>query len=195
MHPFIGGLLALLGLGGFLWGCAGLIAPRLVGLGSRGRACLVLIAAISLAGILGEMDVPPPPETAESVPVQRESSTITLPDGTTVTRAEWERSRQAYYEQQARLDEAGQDVPAESPRFADAPQSARPYLSRIQGDLGTPMESILSQMPDGMIPTRDRRGEDRVFTYTFGDGSEMILVFRPSGNQTGLELYMVDVRD
>ena len=65
----------------------------------------------------------------------------------------------------------------------------------IRGGIGTSMESILSQMPDGMVPTRDRRGEDRVLTYTFGDGSEMILAFRPSGSQTGLELYMVDVRE
>ena len=76
-----------------------------------------------------------------------------------------------------------------------SPRSARPYLSRIRGGIGSPLVDVLSQMPDDMTPSIDLRGEDRVFTYTFGDGSEMILVFRPSGNQTGLELYMVDVRD
>ena len=50
-------------------------------------------------------------------------------------------------------------------------------------------------MRDGMVPTRDRHGEDRVFSYTFGDGSQMILAFRPRGDQSGLELSMVDVRD
>ena len=88
--------------------------------------------------------------------------------------------------------------PAQSARDGVSPvsaQSARAYLSRIRGGIGSPLVDVLSQMPDDMTPDIDLRGEDRVFTYTFGDGSEMILVFRPSGNQTGLELYMVDVRD
>ena len=74
-------------------------------------------------------------------------------------------------------------------------RSARPYLSRIRGGIGSPLVDVLSQMPDDMTPSIDLRGEDRIFTYTFGDGSEMILVFRRSGEQDGLELYMVDVRD
>ena len=78
----------------------------------------------------------------------------------------------------------------------DAGQSqARAYLSRIRGDIGSPMESILSQMPDDIIPSRRQSGEQRIFTYEFDDGSQMILTFRPREAGRGLILYTVDVRD
>ena len=95
---------------------------------------------------------------------------IRLADGTTVTRDEWLRRRREISEQNARLSEEWlaeqrqREPAAMSPAI---PRSARPYLSEIQGGLGTPMGDILSQMRDGMVPTRDRHGEDRVFTYTF----------------------------
>ena len=72
---------------------------------------------------------------------------------------------------------------------------ARAYLSRIRGDIGSPMEEILSQMPDNIIPQRRRSGDQRIFTYTFGDESRMILSFVPRDAGTGLVLYFVDVRD
>ncbi len=72
---------------------------------------------------------------------------------------------------------------------------AREYLSGVSGDLGAPMEEILTQMPDNIQPRRSRSGEDRIFIWTFPDRSEIELVFRPRGGGTGLVLYLVDVRD
>ena len=84
--------------------------------------------------------------------------------------------------------------------FAATPSSAvqsqaREYLSGVSGDLGAPMEEILTQMPDNIQPRRSRSGEDRIFIWTFPDRSEIELVFRPRGGRTGLVLYLVDVRD
>ena len=97
-------------------------------------------------------------------------------------------------ERQADDDDVGRSQD-DTVHAADTPDRARDVLSRIRGDLGSPMEDILSQMPDGMIPERRQSGENRMFTYTFGDGSRMILTFRPRETGWGLVLYTVQVED
>ena len=68
---------------------------------------------------------------------------------------------------------------------------ARQQMERMQGRLGDPIGPILEQMS---IPAqRSRSGEDRMFTYTFRDGSRLILVARPQGGGRGLTLYYVDI--
>ena len=72
---------------------------------------------------------------------------------------------------------------------------ARAYLSEVQGELDSPLEQILPQMPDDLIPSRRQSGDRRIFAYAFEDGSRMILTFRPRGGGRGLTLYTVDVED
>ena len=80
--------------------------------------------------------------------------------------------------------------------LAAAQSQASRQLSRMKGDLGDPMEAILAQMPDGMQPRRERRGEQRIFTYTFSDRSQLIFSFVPrEGGGRGLVLYFIDVKD
>ena len=80
--------------------------------------------------------------------------------------------------------------------LAAAQSQARRQLSRMSGDLGDSMESILSQMPDGMQPRRERRGEQRIFTYTFTDRSQLIFTFVPrEGGGQGLVLYSIGVEE
>lgn len=50
-------------------------------------------------------------------------------------------------------------------------------------------------MMAGYDPVASRQGEDRLFTYTFDDGSGLVLVFRPPGGPgTGLVLDDIIVR-
>ena len=72
---------------------------------------------------------------------------------------------------------------------------ARLWLGTVQGGLDSPMEQILPQMPDDIFPERRQSGQDRIFTYGFEDGSQMVLTFRPREAGQGLILYTVDVRD
>ena len=72
---------------------------------------------------------------------------------------------------------------------------ARSVASAIQGELDTPMDRILAQMPDDVIPERSRSGADRMFIYRFADGSRLTLVARPAGDRSGLALYYVDIED
>lgn len=71
---------------------------------------------------------------------------------------------------------------------------ARATASRVQGGLDSPLELIMVQMPDDVVPTRRLSGQNRIFTYTFTDGSQLILTFRPGAPGEGLFLYTVDVR-
>ncbi|MCY4509455.1 MAG: hypothetical protein OXG35_21190 [Acidobacteria bacterium] len=71
---------------------------------------------------------------------------------------------------------------------------ARATASRVQGGLDSPLERIMVQMPDDVVPTRRLSGQNRIFTYTFTDGSQLILTFRPGAPGEGLFLYTVDVR-
>ena len=71
---------------------------------------------------------------------------------------------------------------------------ARSTASRVQGGLDSPLELIMVQMPDDVVPTRRLSGQNRIFTYTFTDGSQLILTFRPGAPGEGLFLYTVDVR-
>jgi uncharacterized membrane protein len=70
---------------------------------------------------------------------------------------------------------------------------ARRQMERMQGQLGDPIGPILEQM--SMPAQRSQSGEDRTFTYTFRDGSRLILVARPQGDGQGLTLYYVDVQE
>ena len=70
---------------------------------------------------------------------------------------------------------------------------ARSVASSIQGELDTPMNRVLAQMPDDVTPERSRSGEDRTFIYRFADGSRLTLVARPLGDGRGLALYYVDI--
>ena len=72
---------------------------------------------------------------------------------------------------------------------------ARSVASAIQGGLDTPMDRVLAQMPDDVSPERSRSGADRLFTYSYSDGSKLVLSFRPreEGAQRGLVLYFVDI--
>ena len=99
--------------------------------------------------------------------------------------------------------EIGSGVPLGEIRTWEQTRIARPrseslagaYLSEVQGGLDSPLEQILPQMPDGLIPSRRQSGDRRIFTYAFEDGSRMILTFRPRGGGRGLTLYTVDVED
>ena len=80
--------------------------------------------------------------------------------------------------------------------LAAAQSQARRQLSRMRGDLGDPLESIIGQMAStGITPRRTRRGKYRIFTYPFGDRSQLIFWFEPAGEQQGLVLYMIDVEE
>ena len=72
---------------------------------------------------------------------------------------------------------------------------ARSVASAIQGELDTPMDRVLPQMPADVSPERSRSGADRTFTYAFRDGSRLILAARPSGDGRGLALYFVDIQE
>ena len=76
-----------------------------------------------------------------------------------------------------------------------ATRSARDWLPRVRGGLDSPMQAILSQMPDGIQPDISMRLDRRAFSYRFPDGSRLILAFRPLGRGQGLVLDYVDVED
>ena len=98
----------------------------------------------------------------------------------------------------ARIQE---NVDRVSPPEQPAPLSeARQVANGIQNAVldETSLGDIMTQIPDdGVIPTRSQSGLDRTFLYTYADGSELELVFRPveEGSGRGLVLYMVDIRD
>lgn len=85
--------------------------------------------------------------------------------------------------------------PAPSRQRLTATRSARDWLPRVRGGLDSPMQAILSQMPDGIQPDISMRLDRRVFSYRFPDGSQLILAFRPLGRGEGLVLDYVDVED
>lgn len=76
---------------------------------------------------------------------------------------------------------------------------ARAYAGTVKVTLDvTTSEDLLIQMPDEIQPDLSRDGENRTFTWTFSDGSQIIAVFRPAageGSGEGLLLYMVDIKD
>jgi hypothetical protein len=62
----------------------------------------------------------------------------------------------------------------------------------------TTLEQFTAQMPASLQPESSRRGSNRVFVWTFRDGSQIEATFRPRGGENsgqGLVLYSVDVRD
>ena len=69
----------------------------------------------------------------------------------------------------------------------------------MKGELDvTTVEEFTDQMPVGLQPQRIRRGLDRIFLYTFSDGSKLEATFRPRGEEgslQGLVLYMIDTQD
>ena len=105
------------------------------------------------------------------------------------------RERAAAAEQQRADQERMRALQREASADQRGESMARQQMSRVRGrvGLGDPIEPILAQIR--MTAQRSRPGEDRIFTYTFGDGSRLILAARPSGNQTGLALYRVDLEE
>ena len=84
--------------------------------------------------------------------------------------------------------------PPTSQRRTGSVSMAQATVNRVQGDLDSPLERILAQMPDDVVPALRQSGQDRIFTYTFADGSQLILTFRPGAPGEGLFLYTADVR-
>ena len=80
---------------------------------------------------------------------------------------------------------------------AGRPQlGARDWAARVQGGLDSPMQDIQYQLAEsGVSPSLSRQGDYRIFTYRFGDGSELEFTAVPAGGQRGLVLYYVDIRD
>lgn len=89
--------------------------------------------------------------------------------------------------------------PVPPPIQEEASSKAREWAKRVKAELDvTTLQQFVVQMPEGMQPKREQKGQNRVFTYTFSDGSQIIATFRPrggAGSGQGLVLYMVDIRD
>lgn len=71
--------------------------------------------------------------------------------------------------------------------------TARTVAASVSGGLDSPMDSILPQIP--YSPDLSRSGRYREFTYRFEDGSRLVLTAVPTGGQTGLVLYSVDIQE
>jgi hypothetical protein len=81
---------------------------------------------------------------------------------------------------------------------AEKQSEARRISHQVKADLDTTtLEQMMGQMPNTPSNT-ERRGQNRIFTWTFSDGSKIIATFRPKGAEgsgQGLVLYMVELRD
>ena len=93
----------------------------------------------------------------------------------------------------AALDSLDCVPPPPAPSY-DLDTEAGIVATLVQSGIGSSVDVVLSMMA-GYDPTASRRGEDRLFTYRFGDGSGLVLVFRsPGGPGTGLVLEDIIVR-
>lgn len=162
------GLLLTLSIIVFLWACFGLLAPGLAGLSSRWQS--VLVWAVSVGLFFAGVELAPP-ATQVSTAEQRDRPRVERPR---------QQRAEGRVETERQPRERGESM-------------ARQQMERIRGGLDDPIGPILAQMP--MTAQRRRMGEDRTFTYTFGDGSRLILVARPQGGGRGLALYYVDIED
>ena len=177
----------------FILACLCLLVP-----GMRLKSVAIWAVSVLLFWAAYALDAPPPPQviTAEqrqqNIERQRRERAAELGisvDEVVVLEA---RERATAAEQQ-RADQARMRAPTAEP----AESEARQQMSRVRGrvGLGDPIGPILEQMPSRAVLQRRQSGEDRIFTYMFGDGSRLILGARPGGDQTGLVLYFVDVED
>ena len=178
----------------FLFACLCLLVP-----GLRLKTVLVWAVAVVLLSVACD-DAPPPTvitneQRDRNIERQREQRAEEL--GTSVDevlaleareRAEADARRDAEQERMRRL----QREPASGQREESI---ARQQMRLVRGrvGLGDPIGPMLAQIPSS--PRRSQLGEDRTFTYTFGDGSRLILGARPGGDQAGLVLWYVDVED
>ena len=175
----------------FLFACLCLLVP-----GLRLKSVLVWAVSVLLFWAAYALDQPEPPQviTAEqrqqNIERQRQQRAEELGISVDEVAALEARERAEAAERQ-RAEQERMRAPTAEP----AESEARQQMSRVRRrvGLGDPIEPILAQIP--LTARRTRSGEDRTFTYTFGDGSRLILGARPSGNQTGLILYYVDVED
>lgn len=204
----IGSLLVLLSLAVFLWACIGLISPEIARLPSRWHSVLVWLGSVALAGLFGVVQdrVNPPPASGPAPPMRAVGEPPISP-----TQEELEERMERQRRSQEQADEANRrnreeyearrssGTAQQAPSRPTAPMagqaSARQWLSRVTGDLGTPMAQIMTQMPNDIQPSRSQSGEDRIFVWRFRDGSEIEMSFRPRAVGQGLELYWVDVND
>ena len=180
----------------FLFACLCLLVPGL-------RLKSVLVWAVSVLLFWGAfaLDAPPPPQeiTAEqrqqNIERQRRERAEELGISVSDVLALEVRERAEAAERQRAEQERMRALQREPSGDQREESMARQQMSRVRGrvDLGDPIEPILAQIP--MTAQRSRSGEDRIFTYMFGDGSRLILVARPSGNQTGLVLRYVDLEE
>lgn len=88
-------------------------------------------------------------------------------------------------------------VPFAAGIVAAQESQARRQLGRMRGELGDPLEEIISQMAStGITPRRRQRGDYRIFTYPFGDESQLIFTFEPrEDGRRGLVLYSIDLKE
>lgn len=94
----------------------------------------------------------------------------------------------------------GQDQPTAMPeqqQQEDVVSMADLQLQEVEGELeATSLEQLMNQMQSQ--PRISRSGQNRIYTWTFEDGSLLEATFRPRGAEgsgEGLVLYRLDVRD
>ena len=177
----------------FLLACLCLLVP-----GLRLKSVLVWAVSVVLFSTAMWLDAPPPQvvtteQRDRNIERQRQQRAEELGIPVSELAAYEERERAEAAERRAEERRAARERAAERPAVRRGTSMARQQMERVQGALDAPIGPILAQIP--LVPQRSQSGEDRTFTYTFGDGSRLILVARPSGNQTGLVLYYVDVED
>ena len=180
----------------FLFACLCLLVP-----GLRLKSVLVWAVSVLLFWAAFALDAPPPPQviTAEqrqqNIDRQRRERAAELGISMNQVLELEARERAAAAEQQQADQERMRALQREPSADQRGGSMARQQMERMRGDLDDPIGPILEQMPSRAVLQRRQSGEDRIFTYTFGDGSRLILGARPSGNQTGLVLRYVDLED
>jgi hypothetical protein len=107
--------------------------------------------------------------------------------------------QQATPEPQKSVAPAGPAAAVSTPAGMPKESDARAYTRQVRAELEvTTLEQFTAQMPQSPPPKIVRCGVDRIFAWTFPDGSQITAAFRPragEGSGRGLALYMVNVKE
>ena len=202
---FVATLFSVLSSVVFIWACVGLVSPRLARIPSRGHSVLVwgLSMLLLAVGTVAEnaprqqpaetaADAPPARTWEEFVREVQEHRNRVLTDDEILEEV---KRREA----QARTDELNRRE-YEARRRAETATvspsgSALAWADRVEVYEGMPLEEVMAQMPDTIQPAGRQVGSDRIFTWTFRDGSQIVVGFRALGPGAGLGMRFVDIRE